>query len=483
MLISCKKEPVLYDITSFEVPELVHVYGGHPFTLPIVTEPAAGDISKLEFTHPDETNFKLEISGNKAILTYVPLEENDETEGTKVRSETLRIGNEALGYKDVAVHVASRPISALFIVPFNVAEISDGAVLKVEGKEQTDGSYSFGIIAMAHITDIEGKSLELTEDEFSCTVEAPSGKIISREESNAGAALALSLTYTKEVEGEMAISCTFTDSYSVAGRDFTNEYTLSFSIQSWYFDLQGAYKALHEDGYLLSSMPYYSAGFTYDDRNRIINFFSAILGPVDVNPDTGACSTSSTSGYISYNSLGLLEQLVLKDEEYVDSLYCEYDASARLARYSHQFIVLKDGLVPYGEEAEYVWKDGLIAEVTGRNWSVPTKMQHYVAEYHYGDQPNKYELFTLATHTIKANRDFVWPLLLSGLMGPAGNKLPSSSTLSYSVVSGGETVSQKEYEFVSSFELSSDGRVLRETLLRNGEAYVTDIPYTYENIK
>ncbi|MDD6113310.1 MAG: hypothetical protein PUB70_03175, partial [Bacteroidales bacterium] len=94
MLISCKKEPVLYDITSFEVPELVHVYGGHPFTLPIVTEPEAGDISKLEFTHPEETNFNVEIRGNKAILTYVPLEENDKTEGMKVRSEILRIGNE-----------------------------------------------------------------------------------------------------------------------------------------------------------------------------------------------------------------------------------------------------------------------------------------------------------------------------------------------------------------------------------------------------
>lgn len=229
---SCKKEPALYDITSFEVPELVHVYGGHPFTLPIVTEPEAGDISKLEFTHPEETNFNVEISGNKAILTYVPLEENDETEGTKVRSETLRIGNEALGYKKVVVHVASQPISAAFLVPFGVAEISDGAVLEVEGKEQEDGSYSFGILALVNCEDIDGKSPELTGDEFSCSVEAASGKIISKQSANSGSALGLTLNYTKDVVGEMEITYTFTDNYSVAGKDFDNEYTLSFSIQN-----------------------------------------------------------------------------------------------------------------------------------------------------------------------------------------------------------------------------------------------------------
>ena len=97
---ACKKEPAQLGPTSFEVPELVHVYGGHPFTLPIVTEPASADISGLEFTHPEETNFEVKIEDNQAILTYVPLAENDETEGLKVRSETLRIGNEALGYKD-----------------------------------------------------------------------------------------------------------------------------------------------------------------------------------------------------------------------------------------------------------------------------------------------------------------------------------------------------------------------------------------------
>ena len=90
---ACKKEPALLPPTSFEVPELVHVYGGHPFTLPIVTEPEAGAISKLEFTHPEETNFNVEIRDNKAILTYVPLEEHDKTEGMNVRSEILRIGN------------------------------------------------------------------------------------------------------------------------------------------------------------------------------------------------------------------------------------------------------------------------------------------------------------------------------------------------------------------------------------------------------
>ena len=86
---ACKKEPAQSVPTSFEVPELVHVYGGHPFALPIVTEPASADISGLEFTHPEETNFEVKIEGNQAILTYVPLAENDETEGWKVRSETL----------------------------------------------------------------------------------------------------------------------------------------------------------------------------------------------------------------------------------------------------------------------------------------------------------------------------------------------------------------------------------------------------------
>ncbi|MCI6327513.1 MAG: hypothetical protein MR793_02445, partial [Bacteroidales bacterium] len=56
---ACKKEPAQSVPTSFEVPELVHVYGGHPFTLPIVTEPASADISGLEFTHPEETNFEV----------------------------------------------------------------------------------------------------------------------------------------------------------------------------------------------------------------------------------------------------------------------------------------------------------------------------------------------------------------------------------------------------------------------------------------
>ena len=112
---ACKKEPAQSGPTSFEVPELVHVYGGHPFTLPIVTEPASADISGLEFTHPEETNFEVKIEGNQAILTYVPLAENDETEGLKVRSETLRIGNEALGYKNVVVHVSSAPITVAFL--------------------------------------------------------------------------------------------------------------------------------------------------------------------------------------------------------------------------------------------------------------------------------------------------------------------------------------------------------------------------------
>ena len=229
---ACKKEPALLPPTSFEVPELVHVYGGHPFTLPIVTEPASADISGLEFTHPEKTNFEVKIEGNQAILTYVPLAENDATEGLKVRSETLRIGNEALGYKDVVVHVSSAPFTVAFLAPFNAAEISDGAVLSVDGKQQADGSYSFAIIAAVNRSDIEGNSPDLTEEEFSCTVDAPADKLISNEGIISGSLHALALNYTKGVAGEMEIAYKFTDSYTVAGREFPNEYSLSFSIVS-----------------------------------------------------------------------------------------------------------------------------------------------------------------------------------------------------------------------------------------------------------
>ena len=228
----CKKEPAQSGPTSFEVPELVHVYGGHPFALPIVTEPASADISGLEFTHPEETNFEVKIEGNQAILTYVPLAENDETEGWKVRSETLRIGNEALGYKDVVVHVSSAPITVAFLNPFNAAVISDDAVLNVDGQQQADGSYSFGIIAAVNRSDIDGHSLDLTEEEFSCTVDAPADKLISNEGAISGSLHALALNYTKGVAGEMEIAYKFTDSYTVADLEFANEYRLSLSIVS-----------------------------------------------------------------------------------------------------------------------------------------------------------------------------------------------------------------------------------------------------------
>ena len=230
---SCQKEPAQSGPTSFEVPELVHVYGGHPFALPIVTEPASADISGLEFTHPEETNFEVKTEGNQAILTYVPLAENDETEGWKVRSETLRIGNEALGYKNVVVHVSSAPITVAFLNPFNAAVISDDAVLNVDGQQQADGSYSFGIIAAVNRSDIDGHSLDLTEEEFSCTVDAPADKLISNEGTISGSLHALALNYTKGVAGEMKIAYKFTDSYTVAGREFpNNEYSLSLSIVS-----------------------------------------------------------------------------------------------------------------------------------------------------------------------------------------------------------------------------------------------------------
>ena len=229
---ACKKEPAQSGPTSFEVPELVHVYGGHPFALPIVTEPASADISGLEFTHPEETNFEVKIEGNQAILTYVPLAENDATEGLKVRSETLRIGNEALGYKNVVVHVSSAPITVAFLNPFNAAVISDDAVLNVDGQQQADGSYSFGIIAAVNRSDIDGHSLDLTEEEFSCTVDAPADKLISNEGAISGSLHALALNYTKGVAGEMEIAYKFTDSYTVADLEFANEYRLSLSIVS-----------------------------------------------------------------------------------------------------------------------------------------------------------------------------------------------------------------------------------------------------------
>ena len=236
---ACKKEPAQLGPTSFEVPELVHVYGGHPFTLPIVTEPASADISVLKFTHPEETNFEVKIEGNQAILTYVPLAENDETEGWKVRSETLRIGNEALGYKNVVVHVSSAPITVAFLNPFNAAVISDDAVLNVDGQQQADGSYSFGIIAAVNRSDIDGHSLDLTEEEFSCTVDAPADKLISNEGIISGSLHALALNYTKGVAGEIEIAYKFTDSFTVAGRKLKEEYSLSFSIvsQMEYVDL------------------------------------------------------------------------------------------------------------------------------------------------------------------------------------------------------------------------------------------------------
>ena len=229
---ACKKEPAQSGPTSFEVPELVHVYGGHPFTLPIVTEPASADISGLEFTHPEETNFEVKIEDNQAILTYVPLAENDATEGLKVRSETLRIGNEALGYKDVVVHVSSAPITVAFLNPFNATVISDDAILNIDGQQQEDGSYSFSIIAAVNRSDIDGNSPDLTEEEFSCTVDAPADKLISNEGIISGNLHALALNYTKGVAGEMEIAYKFTDSYTVADLEFANEYSLSFSIVS-----------------------------------------------------------------------------------------------------------------------------------------------------------------------------------------------------------------------------------------------------------
>ena len=296
---ACKKEPAQLGPTSFEVPELVHVYGGHPFTLPIVTEPASADISGLEFTHPEETNFEVKIEGNQAILTYVPLAENDATEGLKVRSETLRIGNEALGYKDVVVHVSSAPFSVFFLAPFNAAEISDGAVLNVDGQQQADGSYSFAIIAAVNCSDIEGNSPDLTEEEFSCTVDAPADKLISNEGIISGNLHALALNYTKGVAGEMEIAYKFIDRYTVAGREFPNEYSLSFSIvsQMEYVDLGLSVKWATCN--LGASTPteyggYYQWAGTKDVSDESIN--------LNWNNCPYHTGSSSSSGWTKYNT-------------------------------------------------------------------------------------------------------------------------------------------------------------------------------------
>ena len=295
---ACKKEPAQSGPTSFEVPELVHVYGGHPFTLPIVTEPASADISGLEFTHPEETNFEVKIEDNQAILTYVPLAENDATEGLKVRSETLSIGNEALGYKDVVVHVSSSPISVAFLAPFNAAEISDGAVLNVDGQQQADGSYSFAIIAAVNRSDIEGNSPDLTEKEFSCTVDAPADKLISNEGIISGSLHALALNYTKGVAGEIEIAYKFTDSFTVAGRKLKEEYSLSFSIvsQMEYVDLGLSVKWATCN--LGASTPteyggYYQWAGTKDVSDESIN--------LNWNNCPYHTGTSSSSGWTKYN--------------------------------------------------------------------------------------------------------------------------------------------------------------------------------------
>ena len=295
---ACKKEPAQLGLTSFEVPELVHVYGGHPFTLPIVTEPASADISVLEFTHPEETNFEVKIEDNQAILTYVPLAENDATEGLKVRSETLRIGNEALGYKDVVVHVSSAPITVAFLNPFNAAVISDDAVLNVDGQQQADGSYSFGIIAAVNRSDIDGHSLDLTEEEFSCTVDAPADKLISNEGAISGSLHALALNYTKGVAGEMEIAYKFTDSYTVADLEFANEYRLSLSIVSEmeYVDLGLSVKWATCN--LGASKPTENGGYYQWAGTKDVSDTEIYLGLDNCPYHTGS---SSLSGWTKYN--------------------------------------------------------------------------------------------------------------------------------------------------------------------------------------
>ena len=234
MLISCKKDKAPAKLTSFEVPELVHVYGGHPFVLPIVTEPVVSDLSSLEFLHPDETNFKVELVNNEVILTYIPLEENDDKEGYKIRTENLRIGNGELGYKDIIVNVANRPIIAGIIVPLGAPRIEDGAVLKTDGKSNGGDEYCFGILSMPNYSDSDGNPLVLSSDNYSCLVDAPDGKLAKLEENASETLHTLSFYYSRAVEGLMSVTYSYIDRYSVAGKDFDKEYTLSFSIDSYH---------------------------------------------------------------------------------------------------------------------------------------------------------------------------------------------------------------------------------------------------------
>ncbi len=234
MLISCKKDKAPAKLTSFEVPELVQVYGGHPFVLPIVKEPVVSDLSSLEFLHPDETNFKVELVNNEVILTYIPLEENDDTEGGKIRTENLRIGNGELGYKDVTVNVANRPIIAGIIVPLGAPRIEDGAVLKTDGQSNGGDEYRFGFLSMPNYSDSDGNPLVLSSDNYSCSVDAPDGKLAKLEENASETLHTLSFYYSRAVEGLMSVTYSYIDRYSVAGKDSDKEYTLSFSIDSYH---------------------------------------------------------------------------------------------------------------------------------------------------------------------------------------------------------------------------------------------------------
>ena len=192
------------------------------------------DLSSLEFLHPDETNFKVELVNNEVILTYIPLEENDDKEGYKIRTENLRIGNGELGYKDITVNVANRPIIAGIIVPLGAPRIEDGAVLKTDGKSNGGDEYCFGILSMPNYSDSDGNPLVLSSDNYSCLVDAPDGKLAKLEENASETLHTLSFYYSRAVEGLMSVTYSYIDRYSVAGKDFDKEYTLSFSIDSYH---------------------------------------------------------------------------------------------------------------------------------------------------------------------------------------------------------------------------------------------------------
>lgn len=77
----------------------------------------------------------------------------------------------------------------------------------------------------------------------------------------------------------------------------------------------------------------------------------------------------------------------------------------------------------------------------------------------------------------------MWPILLSGLMGPAGNQLPSSYTCVMTTIEDGEEKGSVHNNYVSEYLVYPDGRIQKETIKRNDEFEINAFPYTYKSIE